>query len=157
MRALGALPRILGQEGHLAVTVYERKPWTFLNGKYLARPFTRRLNKHFLLALIRSMMPVLFPLTEVLFRLPYLGRSFAFALPVANYVHLGELTWQQRYELALLDTFDRLAPEYDQPLSEQEVCDVLSREGIVELRRQPNPGVNVVGRKRICQWPEVAC
>jgi SAM-dependent methyltransferase len=44
-RALAALPRLLKPGGRLAVTVYERKPWTRLNGKYLLRPFTRRLSK----------------------------------------------------------------------------------------------------------------
>src|ERR1043166_1517652 len=76
-QALKALPRVVKRGGRLAVTIYERKPWTLLNTKYLIRPVTRRLNQKVLHGIIRTLMPVLFPLTEVLFRIPYLGRGFA--------------------------------------------------------------------------------
>ena len=54
-------------------------------------------------------MPVLFPITELLFRVPRLGRWFQFAIPVANYVHERQLSMAQRYRWAILDTFDMLA------------------------------------------------
>lgn len=145
LKTLGALAPLLRSGGRVAVTVYERKPWTRLNGKYVLRPLTRRMNKRALLSLITGLMPVMFPITEILFRLPVLGRVFGFVIPVANYVEMRELSWRQRYRIALLDTFDRLAPEFDAPLTEKEVSQVLSAGGIGELRRLPNPGVNIVG------------
>jgi ubiquinone/menaquinone biosynthesis C-methylase UbiE/uncharacterized protein YbaR (Trm112 family) len=146
-KAMRTLPRILRPGGRIAITAYERKPWTLLYGKYWVRPLTKRLDKKTLLAGIKRMMPVLFPLTNVLFRIPLAGRFFTFTIPVANYVHERTLTRQQRYDWAVLDTFDMLSPQYDQPRTQEEVEEALSAAGMVEIRRLPNPGVNIVGSK----------
>lgn len=145
--ALAALPRLLKPGGRIAVTIYERKPWTFLNAKYLLRPLTRRLPGKVLLHAIRLLMPILFPLTDVLFRLPVLWRLLAFAIPVANYVHMTDLTRAQRYQWAVLDTFDMLAPRYDRPVTHEEAERALAGAGIVKLRRLGNPGLNLVGER----------
>lgn len=141
------LPRVLCPAGRIAITAYERKRWTMLYAKYLLRPLTKRLDKRKLLAGIKVVMPVLFPLTSVLFRLPLAGRVFLFAIPIANYVNEPTLTPQQRYAWAILDTFDMLSPQFDQPRTQQEVEQALSAAGVVDLRRLPNPGVNIVGAK----------
>ncbi|MBD0370375.1 MAG: methyltransferase domain-containing protein [Pyrinomonadaceae bacterium] len=146
-KAMQALPRVLKPEGEIAVTIYERRRWTLLYSKYLIRPLTKRLNDRLLLGLIKAMMPVVFPITEVTFRIPGLGKFFKFAIPVANYVDEPSLTWRQRYHWAILDTFDMLAPQYDQPQTLQEAEHALSVSGIKELRRLGNPGLNLVGRK----------
>jgi ubiquinone/menaquinone biosynthesis C-methylase UbiE/uncharacterized protein YbaR (Trm112 family) len=143
--ALNAIPRVLKSGGKLAVTIYECKKYTLLNSKYLLRPFTRRLNPKVLLALIHGVMPVVWPLTEVLFRVPVLGRLFRFLIPIANYVEESELSWRQRYQWAILDTFDMLAPRYDQPQKEAYVFGVLQDAGVCQIRRLNNPGLNVVG------------
>ncbi|HLL73742.1 MAG TPA: methyltransferase domain-containing protein [Pyrinomonadaceae bacterium] len=145
--ALRALPVLLREGGRIAVTIYERKPWTKLNAKYLVRPLTKRLGKERLLRGIRGAMPVLFPLTDVLFRLPVVGRVFVFSIPVANYVGEKSLSRRQRYDWAVLDTFDMLSPQYDQPQTQDEVQAALAEAGVVDIERLPNPGVNVVGRK----------
>jgi ubiquinone/menaquinone biosynthesis C-methylase UbiE/uncharacterized protein YbaR (Trm112 family) len=144
---LRSLPRVLKGGGRLAVTIYERKPWTMLNGKYLVRPLTKRVPKEKLLRGIRAAMPVLFPLTDAVFRLPVVGRVFSFAIPVANYVRERSLSRAQRYDWAVLDTFDMLAPQYDQPQRQADVEKALSEQGVVELRRLAQPGLNIVGRK----------
>lgn len=148
-QALRALPRVLAPGGRLAVTIYERKPWTLLYAKYLLRPLTKRLNKKVLLTAIKILMPVLFPLTEVLFRIPYAGRLIAFLIPVANYVQIPELSLRQRYEWAILDTFDMLSPQYDRPLTQAEGECALRTDGLVEIRRLDNPGLNLVGERRV--------
>jgi ubiquinone/menaquinone biosynthesis C-methylase UbiE/uncharacterized protein YbaR (Trm112 family) len=145
--SLRALPRVLKQGGRLAVTSYERRPWTLLNAKYLVRPLTKRLNQKALLYLIKGLMPVLFPITEVLFRIPYLKRVFSYMIPVANYVDEPQLTMRQRYKWAVLDTFDMLSPQYDQPRTQEEVEEALRDTGIIDLKRLNNPGLNVIGRK----------
>jgi hypothetical protein len=127
--------------------MYERRRWTHLNGKYLLRPLTTRMNKRLLMGVITMTMPVLFPLTEVLFRAPVVGRWFSFAIPVANYVANKDLSLRQRYRLALLDTFDRLAPDFDRPLAESEVRSALQAAGVQDLLRLPNSGVNVTGTR----------
>ncbi|HWE47680.1 MAG TPA: methyltransferase domain-containing protein [Caulobacteraceae bacterium] len=142
-----AIPPLLKAGGEAAVTVYERKPWTRLNGKYLVRPLTRRMKKEHLLAAIRGVMPVVFPLTDLAFRIPGLGRAFEFVIPVANYVRETALTRRQRYDWAVLDTFDMLSPYYDRPQTQGEIERALGEGGLADLRRLPNPGANVVGRK----------
>jgi ubiquinone/menaquinone biosynthesis C-methylase UbiE/uncharacterized protein YbaR (Trm112 family) len=145
--AMKTLPRVLRPGGRIAITAYERKPWTKLYAKYWLRPLTKRLNKQKLLAGIEGAMPVFFPLTNVLFRLPLAGRLFMFAIPVANYVHERSLTTRQRYDWAILDTFDMLSPQYDQPRTQQEVEEALSAAGVVEVKRLPGAGVSIVGVK----------
>jgi SAM-dependent methyltransferase len=144
-RALACLAEVLKTAGRIAVTIYERKPWTKLNMKYLIRPMTRRMEKRTLLNLIRGSMPILFPVTEVLFRIPVLNRVFMFAIPVANYVKEPSLTLRDRYRWAIMDTFDMLSPAFDDPKTYEEVGRALSAARIHDLRRLPNGGVNVVG------------
>ena len=145
--SLRSLPRVLKPGGRLAATIYERKPWTLLNAKYLVRPLTKRMKKQRLLAMIKGVMPVLFPLTNVMFRVPLLGPVFNFTIPVANYTNERALTRQQRYDWAVLDTFDMLSPQYDHPQTFEEAERALTAAGIVELRRLSNAGLNVVGIK----------
>ena len=69
-RALRSLPQLLKPSGQIAVTIYERRKWTLYNGKYLIRHITRHLPKRALLTLIAAIMPIAFPMTELLFRMP---------------------------------------------------------------------------------------
>ncbi|HVQ40056.1 MAG TPA: methyltransferase domain-containing protein [Pyrinomonadaceae bacterium] len=146
-QTMRTLPRLLRAGGRIAITAYERKPFTLLYAKYLVRPLTKRVEKQKLLAAIKAAMPVLFPITDVLFRIPLAGRLFMFTIPVANYVNERSLTRRQRYDWAVLDTFDMLSPQYDQPRTQQEVEEALAAAGVVEIKRLPNSGVNMVGAK----------
>jgi 2-polyprenyl-3-methyl-5-hydroxy-6-metoxy-1,4-benzoquinol methylase/uncharacterized protein YbaR (Trm112 family) len=146
-QAMRTLPRLLRAGGRIAVTAYERKPWTMLYSKYLLRSLTRRMDKQKLLSTIKAIMPVLFPLTEVLFRVPVVGRFFMFSIPIANYVQEPGLTKQQRYDWAVLDTFDMLSPQYDQPRTQSEVEEALRDAGIINLTRLANSGVNIIGER----------
>jgi SAM-dependent methyltransferase len=148
LRGLSELPKLIEPDGHLAVTVYERRRITSLNGKYILRPLTKRLPQRWLLWLVRACMPVLFGITSVLFRIPIAGRGFRFVIPVANWVELDELTTAQRYQWAVLDTFDALSPEHDHPLTESELMSVLSAAGMTAVRRVRTDGLTVVARAR---------
>lgn len=143
-RSLASIAEVVKGSGKLAVTIYPRKPWTKLYSKYWLRPVTKRLKKQTLLRWIERLMPIAFPLTDALFRIPILGRGFMFAIPVANYVHEKQLTRDQRYAWAILDTFDMLSPYYDQPMTEPEAVRVLSQAGVSVTRTQ-EPGLNLVG------------
>ncbi len=146
-KTLQSIARTVKKGGRLAVTIYERKPWTFLYGKYLIRPITRRIKDERLLKTIRFTMPVVFPVTNVLFRVPGLGKIFQFLIPVANYVEKKDLSRKDRYEWTVLDTFDMLAPAFDQPQTAKETETNLSRGGIKNIKRLKNPGVNIIGDK----------
>jgi hypothetical protein len=50
-------------------------------------------------------------------RIPYVGRTLRYALPVVNYEGVYALSEAQLREWAVLDTFDMLAPEHDHPQS----------------------------------------
>ena len=144
--SLRSIARMVKPGGKIAVTIYPRKPWTKLFSKYWFRPVTKRLKKETLLKLIEGVMPVAFPVTDVLFRIPKLGKVFMFAIPVANYVHDKQLSRDQRYAWAILDTFDMLSPYYDQPMTETEAATALKQEG-VSTRRSQQEGLNLVGQK----------
>jgi 2-polyprenyl-3-methyl-5-hydroxy-6-metoxy-1,4-benzoquinol methylase/uncharacterized protein YbaR (Trm112 family) len=147
-RSLEALGGAVKPGGRVAVTIYEQRRWTKLNPKYLMRPLTTRVNRRALLMLIKALMPVLFPLTEVMFRIPGVGRLFRFIIPVANYVDERNLTIGQRYRWAIMDTFDMLAPEYDQPQTESAASTALERSGMTNIRRLGTPGLTLVATKR---------
>jgi 2-polyprenyl-3-methyl-5-hydroxy-6-metoxy-1,4-benzoquinol methylase len=148
---LGAVPpiaRVLRAGGAIAVTIYEKRRFTMLNSKYLLRHLTRRLEGETLLRVLKTVMPVVFPVSELAFRLPApANRLMQAAIPVANYVDEPALTREQRYAWALMDTFDMLAPEYDQPQVQADVEGALLASGITGIQRKPNAGLNLVGRK----------
>jgi len=146
-KSMRSLPRVLKPGGRIAITAYERRKWTLWNAKYLVRPLTRRLDKKFLFVTIKGLMPLLFPVSEVTFRIPYLKKLFMHAIPVANYVDNPELKLGQRYNWAVMDTFDMLSPEYDQPQTQEDATRALTEEGIKNVRRLSNPGLNLVGEK----------
>lgn len=116
------LVEFLPSGARFGMTIYGRRPWTFLYGKYLVRPLTRRMDQERLLRLIRKSMPVLFPLTSHLFTLPAgLGKVAQFLIPVANYPWQTDLPRDVRYEQTILDTFDMLTPRYDRPVTAEEI------------------------------------
>jgi len=131
---------IRGQELHLT-------PKEFDLLLFFARNPRRVLTHKTLLRAIRGLMPVLFPITEIAFRIPVAGKLFMFTIPVANYVHERDLSVRDRYRWAVLDTFDMLSPRYDQPQTQYQVEAALQDAGVVNLKRLANPGVNVVGER----------
>ncbi len=158
-KVIRELPRVLKPKGELAVTIYEKRKYTMLYSKYLLRPLTTKMNQKALLFLIRCAAPILFPLTEVLFRIPKMGKVFKFCIPFANYVqdeHEMPFPLRQRYELAILDTFDMLAPAYDYPQTQEDVEHYLKEEKIINIARLPTPGLNLIGVKEDAQFIQVA-
>ena len=146
-RSLRSIAAMVKPGGEIATTIYGRKPWTKLYSKYWFRPITKRMDKAKLLTLIRRVMPAAFAVTNVLFRIPLLGKVFMFVIPVANYVHEKQLTRDQRYAWAILDTFDMLSPQFDQPMTEAEAVAPLKDAGVT-VRRSSIDGLNLVGQKR---------
>jgi SAM-dependent methyltransferase len=146
--SLHSIGQMVKPNGKVAVTIYPRKPWTKLYSKYWFRPITKRLKKETLLRLIEAIMPVAFPFTNALFRIPLLGKASMFSIPIANYVHDKQLSREQRYAWAILDTFDMLSPFYDQPMTEQEAAKALNDEGI-STHRTRERGLNLIGRRKV--------
>ncbi|MBI3070805.1 MAG: methyltransferase domain-containing protein [Deltaproteobacteria bacterium] len=114
-RAFKALAGPLKPSGRLAVDIYPRLLLNALWSKYWIRPVTKRMNSERLFRLVEAMVTVLLPVSVRLGKVPYVGQKLKYALPVANYDGVIPLSRAQQKEWAILDTFDMLAPTYDQP------------------------------------------
>lgn len=146
-RAMRFLLDMLSPEGRFAFTIYARRPWTKLYMKYWLRKITQNIDDRKLLRLIEKTMPIAFAVTDILFRIPALGRVMRFLIPVANYVERDDLTREQRYEEAILDTFDMFSPRYDLPVTAPEVIASLKASGIRDFQLFSSCPVNVTGKK----------
>jgi len=115
-RAFAALPAMLKAGGSLCADIYKVSFWrTIAQTKYWVRPFTRRMNPDRLYAGVRSWVDFMWPVANVIRRLPK-GYAINWRLLVADYSFLG-LHGQMLKEWSYLDTFDMLAPRYDRPAS----------------------------------------
>jgi SAM-dependent methyltransferase len=116
-RAFFSLPPMLKRGGHLCVDFYWRRIRTMLHSKYLFRPITKRIAKIKLFNLLKLIVPSMLRISRELGKIPLLGIILKRLIPVANYAGIFPLNDAQLNEWALLDTFDMLAPEYDNPQS----------------------------------------
>lgn len=145
--ALRFLLGVLSPEGKFAFTIYAKRPWTKLFSKYWVRAMVREIDQKKLLYAVEKIMPIAFPVTDVLFRIPALGKLMKFLIPIANYVERDDLTRNQRYEEAILDTFDMLAPKFDSPVVANRVIDIVQKYGANNYKMISNRPVNIVGNK----------
>jgi len=74
-----------------------------------------------LFSLLQKITPSMLFMSNALRKIPLVGKLLMRAIPVANYCGIFPLTDKQLREWALLDTFDMLAPTYDQPQSVQTI------------------------------------
>jgi 2-polyprenyl-3-methyl-5-hydroxy-6-metoxy-1,4-benzoquinol methylase/uncharacterized protein YbaR (Trm112 family) len=144
-KAIESLVSLLNKDGQFAFTIYRRRWYTLLCGKYLIRPFTKKLPKDTLLKWVTKAMPVLFPTTDLLYRIPVVEKVAKFTIPVANYTNKKGFTRQQRYQEAILDTFDALSPAYDQPMSIGEVTRVMKALDVPAYHILTKTPINLIG------------
>jgi SAM-dependent methyltransferase len=115
--------------GEIVVDFYcIRGFWTKISGKYLVRPFTRRMEQERLLKLVRSNAGWMMRLAQGANRvgLHVLTRF----LPIPDLAIMPrELTPQQLTDWVVLDTFDMLSPEYDNPQRIRDVARMFERSG----------------------------
>jgi len=116
-KAFGALPPKLAQGGHLCADFYWNRLRTLLNPKYLLRPVTKRMDQKKLFSWLVDNVPTLLRVSQVIGRIPLVGRFLRRVVPVVDYTGVYQLSSKQLEEWALLDTFDMLAPAYDKPQS----------------------------------------
>ena len=114
-KAFAALPPMVKVGGQLCVDYYWKRFRTMLHAKYLVRPFTKRISQPKLFSFLQRWVPALLIISQALGRVPLIGRGLQRIVPIADYTNDYPLTSQQLKEWALLDTFDMLAPTYDNP------------------------------------------
>jgi SAM-dependent methyltransferase/uncharacterized protein YbaR (Trm112 family) len=114
-KAFASLPPKLSPGGKICVDYYWKRLRTVLNAKYLFRPFTKRMDHQALFKFLQGIIPTLLFLSRSVGALPLLGKGLKRLIPVADYDGIFPLNKEQLKEWALLDTFDALAPKYDNP------------------------------------------
>lgn len=114
-KAFASLPPMVRVGGALCVDYYWKRIRTMLHAKYLVRPITKRMSQQNLFGLLQKWVPGLLAASQVMGHVPLIGRVLKRLVPVADYTGIFPLTDQQLQEWALLDTFDMLAPAYDNP------------------------------------------
>jgi len=114
-KAFEALPPMVKSGGRLCVDYYEKSLKSILFPKYWLRPITKRMPQTTLFSFLQKAVPVLLAVSRFLGKVPGIGHLLKRLVPVANFYGLLSLDEKQQREWSLLDTFDWLAPKYDQP------------------------------------------
>lgn len=145
-KAFLSMVPFLKRGGEIAIDVYRRSWCTFLFPSYYwLRPITKRMNQEVLLKTIRMLAPRLLPVSSALLRLPRGGRLLSRMIPVADYSRaFPQFSREQLLEWAVMDTFDNLAPAYDQPQTLEAVRSWFEEAGLEILYCGPG-GVGYVG------------
>ena len=114
--AFAALAKQPKAGGRLAVDIYPKLWHNIASGKDWIRPLTKRMDPLKLFRLVENVLvPLLLPVSRIIGRVPLLGRKLRRVIPVSNYEGVFPLNDAQLREWAVLDTYDMLAPAYDQP------------------------------------------
>jgi ubiquinone/menaquinone biosynthesis C-methylase UbiE len=122
-KAFFALPPLLLNGGQICVDFYEKTSNSIFLPKYLLRPLTKDLNKKKLFSLLEYLVPMLLFISNLVSKVPLIGKYLRRLVPVANYSGLLPLSKTQLKEWALLDTFDWLSPAFDNPQTPAKVVE----------------------------------
>ncbi len=127
-KAFTALPpMVTGGGGRLCVDFYERSWKSRILPKYWLRPLTKKMPKEELFKRLQYWIPKLLPISMLLGQIPLAGSLLKRLVPVANYKGILPLSDQQHQEWALLDTFDWLSPQYDNPQTAATVLELFQQ------------------------------
>jgi len=123
-QSFSSLNRFLKPGGRFSVDVYARMgtpaPWYF--PKYVWRPVTTGMDRDKLLKIIRCYIPIWLPIDTLVKKVPRLGSIVAGLIPIPCFNPLGKgLSYRERLEWAVLDTFDALVARYDFPQTPHDV------------------------------------
>ncbi|HEY0872217.1 MAG TPA: methyltransferase domain-containing protein [Vicinamibacterales bacterium] len=146
-RAVKALVAPLKPGGELVVDVYAQHWKGWLHPRVWLRPITTRMDSERLFRLVRRFAPALLRVSDVVGTVPVVGPHLRRLVPVANYRGQLPLTPLQLREWAILDTFDWLAPRYDQPQTLSTLRRWLTEGGLVDLQVFRADHLTARGRK----------
>jgi uncharacterized protein YbaR (Trm112 family) len=144
-----ALTELLVPGGELVVDLYRKGILsTYLQTKYYVRPLTRRMSSDMLYRMVVAWVELMWPVCEVIGRLPVIGASINWRLLVGDYRGLS-LPGDSPKQWAILDTFDMLAPRYDSPQRIETIREWFDEAGLVESDvRYGFNGIQAKGRAR---------
>ncbi len=152
--AIESLARFVRPGGELAFDVYDleaRRPDS--HPRYRWRRWLARVPRRTLFRAVRLLVPLFLPVRRFLERaaLPYAG-VLVHWIPIMDYKGTLPLNDRQLQEWAVLDTFDLLAPVYDQPQHIDSIRDWLREAGleILHLKKGPN-GIVARARRQVVE------
>jgi SAM-dependent methyltransferase len=104
--------------------------WTKLNAKYMLRPFTKKISHDKLISLIETHVDWLIK-THLFFNKIKLGFLNRF-LPIVDIEHVvpKKMNYEKMREWVVLDTFDMLSPEFDNPQKISSVKQMFEKNGV---------------------------
>jgi len=107
--------------GRITIDVYLKdgkiRPY---KSKYLWRPVTTRIAPQRLLRILEWFIPKWLPIDTIIKRVPVLGNYLGAIVPCWNYFYT-DLSKEEQVQWAIMDTFDALAPTYDNPVTIEQV------------------------------------
>jgi 2-polyprenyl-3-methyl-5-hydroxy-6-metoxy-1,4-benzoquinol methylase len=137
--AFFSLPKLLKNNGKIAVDYYCKSWKSFFLPKYWLRHFTKYLPKPLVLNILKYLIPIVYPIGWLIGKLPY-GYLFKRAIPVADPIYYYEreygktdISYKKRLEWSLLDTFDWLTPAYDNPQTEFTINEWMERANLKNI------------------------
>lgn len=153
-KSFAALPPMLSAGGSLATDFYFKYWRTPITPKYWLRPFTKRMPQDKLFEALEKLTPPLLRFSRLVSRVPLLGPGLRRMVPVANYEDEIPLNDKQLEEWALMDTFDWLAPAYDNPQTARTVRRWAEQAGLIDIVVE-RPG-HLVCRGKVAEHPRSA-
>ena len=130
-KSVNALVKKLKKNGEIIIDFYPSKGLiTRIHSKYLLRPFTKRIPKKILLYLISKSINLSLLLFDLMcfLKADFLVRF----LPITDVRGFPKnLTKYQRKNWAIMDTFDALSPEFDNPQEIDKVIEMFREAGCI--------------------------
>ena len=132
-KAFFALPLMLSEGGRICVDFYQKSWKSALLPKYWLRPFTKHMSRNRLFSMLEYLVPKLLPVSAMIGKFPVLGGRLKRLVPVANHIDSLPLSERQQLEWSLLDTFDWLSPEFDNPQTPETVRRWMDEAGLEQV------------------------
>jgi SAM-dependent methyltransferase len=142
-KTFASLVPYLKPGGELVVDVYAA-PVSWFHPRQIFRPVTKRMNRDRLYKMVKAVAPPLMKMSNVVAAIPKAGDVFRHAVPIANYTgRYPALSKDQLLEWAVLDTFDWLSPEYEQPQRAATVRRWFEEHAFENLHIERNVGIYI--------------
>jgi SAM-dependent methyltransferase len=156
--AFDSMARHVRPGGRVFVNCYDTHWKALCDYRYLWRPLTRRLPHEWVFRALEAIGPWGYRLkgwTERMGPLRFLGRLL---IPFENHdavleSHGSTLTPRERYEYALLVSFDALTPRYDNPRSPRAIRRWYERRGFEDVQILKRKPVSAIGRRPAIEAP----
>jgi ubiquinone/menaquinone biosynthesis C-methylase UbiE len=122
-KALKNLKRFLKKDGELVFDIYKKNWYTYLQWKYILRPFIKKIQKKILLNIISNLSNFFYYPSLYTYRL--IGKIYKKIFPIVYY---HEIIQEKKLsiEFSTLDTFDMYSPEYDNPIKMSDLRMILN-------------------------------